>query len=164
EACCCSAEHPWKPETREPAEGLNLQSPSSTSHRISTWRQTRAPSPLLSSCCVIIHIDLPNGCIFMVDCSSYQCERIALYLCTPFHYVIYIAQLRSNSKEGLYILAHPFHLQQTINKPKGLQQQQASITHPSCGSSHLAQDSESTSGAALCYSGLFSSPPEGVST
>lgn len=100
----------------------------------------------------------------MVDCSSYQCERIVLYLCTPFHYVIYVAQLRSDSKEGVYILAYPFHLQQTINKPKGLQQQEASITHPSCGSSHLAQDLESTSGAALCHSGLSSSPPEGVST
>lgn len=49
--------------------------------------------------------------------------------------------------------AYPFHLQQTVNKPKELQQQQqASITDPSCGSSHLAHDSEANSGAAFCYS------------
>lgn len=88
-----------------------------------------------------------------------------MYLCTPFHYVIYVAQIRSNSKEGIYISAYPFHLQQTVNKPKELQQQQeASITDPSCGSSHVAHDSEASSGAAFCYSGLFSCCPEGAST
>ena len=115
--------------------------------------------------CVIIHIDPAQWPHFHGGLQLLSTLKNSIVPVYPFHYVIYVAQSRSNSKERIYILTYPFHLQQTVNKPKELQQQQeASITHPSWGSSHLAHDSEANSGAAFCYSGLSSSPPEGTST